>query len=110
MTRIYFLISFLLAAFEVQAANEAGIGAEFEVAVGFFLESLGCSVLDTDAAKGKVVAGREHDFWYLSADTGHGEGKLAPEDILDGLQIKVGSGDARRYGEEVANDLASSRR
>ncbi len=87
----------------------AGIGAEFE-SVGFLWESKGCSTENTNAAKNKIIDGRNHDNWRLTADTGAGPGKVQSEYILDGKNIKVGSsgGDAAKAGAAIAQDLVST--
>ena len=82
----------------------AGIGAEFESPTLYF-ESPGCSTADTNAAKKKVVGGRTGTNYMLTADTGAGDGKLHSEYILDGQNIKVGSGDAAKAGAAAAKDL-----
>lgn len=97
----------LIATLKARAANDAGIGAEFE-SIGFTFENSRCSNEDTNAAKKEVVDNRRHDTWYLSADTGSGQGKLNAEYILDGEKIKVGTGDAAKIGKAVANDLVST--
>ncbi len=87
----------------------AGIGAEFESS-GFYWTHTGCSLDDTNAAKKKIIDGRKHDNWRLTADTGAGMGKLQSEYILEGKNIKVGSpgGDAAKAGAAAAQDLVSS--
>lgn len=84
----------------------AGIGAEFE-SQAFYWISPGCSDDDTNAAKKKLVAGRQGKDWMLTADTGSGEAKLQAEYILDGQTIKVGTGQAKIAGEAIAADLVS---
>ena len=51
----------------------AGIGAEFE-SPGFYWVSRDCSSDNTNAAKKKIIDGRKHDNWRLTADTGAGMG------------------------------------
>lgn len=85
----------------------AGIGAEFE-SPGFMFKSEGCSLEDTNAAKKKMVDNRKGTNWYLSADTGHDAGVLAAEYILDGVEIKVGSGDGAKAAKELAQDRVSA--
>ncbi|KAI3327059.1 hypothetical protein HD806DRAFT_531649 [Xylariaceae sp. AK1471] len=81
-----------------------GIGAEFESPF-FFLTNSACSEADTDTAKKQVIAGRTGTNFELTADTGAGAGKLNAEYILDGQNIKVGSGDAARAGAAAAADI-----
>ena len=85
----------------------AGIGAEFE-SPGLIFESPGCSNADTNAAKKKIVGGRTGTNWMLTADTGVDPGKLQAEYILNGQNIKVGSGDAAKAGAAAAQDLVST--
>lgn len=91
----------------ITADGTAGIGAEFESGFFYFVNTK-CSDDDTNAAKGKLVDGRKGTNWYLSADTGAGIQKLNAEYILDGLNIKVGSGDAEKAGKAIADDLVST--
>ena len=84
----------------------AGIGAEFETPL-FSFDSLGCSPDDTNAARKEIVGGRTGTNWMLTADTGAGQGKLYAEYILNGQNIKVGSGDAARAGAAAAQDFVS---
>ncbi|KAH6675112.1 hypothetical protein B0J14DRAFT_637790 [Halenospora varia] len=82
----------------------AGIGAEFETPL-FYLTNSACSKADTDTAKGQVIAGRTGTNFVLTADTVGNAGKLHAEYILDGQNIKVGSGDAARAGAAAAADI-----
>ncbi|KAF2093595.1 hypothetical protein NA57DRAFT_81097 [Rhizodiscina lignyota] len=66
----------------------------------------GCSYRNTWAAKGKVVAGRTGENFELTADTTRDPGQVRAEYILDGRNIKVGSGDAARAGDAIAKDVA----
>lgn len=91
----------------ITADGTAGIGAEFESPLFYFVHQ-GCNAKDTNAAKGEVVAKRTGPNWFLSADTGVGQGKLNAEYILDGRNIKVGSGDGAKAGKAVADDLVST--
>ena len=84
----------------------AGIGAEFESPF-FYFTSLDCDTEKTNAAKGQVVAGRTGTNWELTADTGSSPGKVNAEYILNGKNIKVGSGDAAKAGKAIADDLVS---
>ena len=83
----------------------AGIGAEFESGQ-FTLVNRACSLVDTNASKGKVIEGRTGTNFMLTADTDE-PGKLNTEYILDGKKIKVGSGDAAKAGAAAAKDLVS---
>ena len=85
----------------------AGIGAEFESPFFYFVNQA-CSAADTNAAKKQIVAGRTGTNWILTADTGGGSGKLNAEYILNGENIKVGSGDAAKAGAAAAQDLVSN--
>lgn len=86
--------------------GSAGIGTEFETPWFYFINN-NCSLDDTNAAKKHVVAGRKGTNFQLTADTGNGAGKLTAEYILDGQNIKVGSGDAAKAGKAASNDLVS---
>lgn len=88
----------------ITADGTAGIGAEFE-SPAFYFVNQDCNGDDTNAAKRQVVAGRTGPNWILSADTGGGAGKLNAEYILNGQNIKVGSGDGARAGRAIADDL-----
>ena len=88
------------------ADGTAGIGAEFESPFFYFVNPK-CSDDDTNAAKRETVNGRKGTNWYLSADTGAAPQRLNAEYILDGVNIKVGSGDGEKAGKEVADDLVS---
>jgi len=86
--------------------GSAGIGAEFET-TGFYFKNSDCSPADTNAAKGQVISGRTGTNFKLTADNGFGQGELSAEYILDGTNIKIGSGDAARAGAAAAKDLVS---
>ena len=86
----------------------AGIGAEFETPQ-FFLINPACSKTDTDTAKKQVIAGRKGTNFELTADTVGQSGKLHAEYILNGQNIKVGSGDAAKAGAAAAADIVSRR-
>ena len=88
------------------ADGTAGIGAEFESPFFYFVNP-DCSADDTNAAKREVINGRKGTNWYLSADTGAAPQTLNAEYILDGVNIKVGSGDGEKAGKAVANDLVN---
>lgn len=85
----------------------AGIGAEFESPFFYFVNPA-CSAADTNAAKKQIVERRTGTNWILTADTGGGSGKLNAEYILNGQNIKVGSGDAAIAGAAAAQDLVST--
>ncbi|KAH8645958.1 hypothetical protein BGZ60DRAFT_554916 [Tricladium varicosporioides] len=85
----------------------AGIGAEFE-APYFRLANAACSKTNTDTAKGQVIAGRTGINFKLTADTIGVAGKLNAEYILDGQNIKVGSGDAAKAAAAVAADIVTA--
>ena len=89
------------------ADGTAGIGAEFE-SPAFYFTNLDCSVEDTNAAKKQVVAQRTGSNWQLTADSTSDQGKVNAEYILDGENIKVGSGDGAIAGKAWADDLVSS--
>lgn len=86
----------------------AGIGAEFESPV-FYLTNSACSKADTDTAKRQIIAGRTGTNFELTADTVGAAGKIQAEYILDGKNIKVGTGDAAKAGAAAAADIASTR-
>ena len=91
------------------ASREAGIGAEFETPL-FNFQNLSCSLEDTFSAKRKLVKGRAGKNFVLTADTGStelGKGKLNPEYILDGRNIKVGDGSAAAAGAAMSKDFVS---
>lgn len=88
--------------------GSAGIGAEFESAFFYFTNS-SCSRADTDAAKRQVIAGRTGMNFMLTADTTDIVGRINAEYILDGKNIKVGSGDAARAGAAASQDLVGQK-
>ncbi|PVH98468.1 hypothetical protein DM02DRAFT_657349 [Periconia macrospinosa] len=85
----------------------AGIGAEFE-SPGFSLasEDTKCSLANTHALKGKVIAGRTGVNWELTADTTERANYVQAEYIIKGENVKVGSTEAATNGAKVAADLA----
>ena len=87
------------------ADGSAGIGAEFESPF-FYFTNYGCSLEDTNAAKRQIVAGRTGTNFLLTADISEA-GKLNAEYILNGQNIKVGSGDAAIAGKAASDDLVS---
>ena len=89
------------------ADGTAGIGAEFE-SVFFGFENPKCSAEDTNAARKQIVAERTGLNWVLTADTGADPGKLRAEYILNGANIKVGSGDGALAAKAWADDLVST--
>lgn len=91
----------------ITADGTAGIGAEFESPFFYFVNP-DCNEDDTNAAKKEVVAGRTGPNWILSADTGAGQGKVNAEYILNGVNIKVGSGEGAKAGKAIADDLVST--
>ena len=92
----------------ITADGTAGIGAEFESPFFTFV-NLSCSNANTNAAKKETVSDRTGTNWFLSADTGSGMGELNAEYILDGINIKVGSGDGQTAGKAIADDLVSTK-
>jgi hypothetical protein len=63
-------------------------------------------------AKKKILAGRKQKvdegkvpLWMLTADTGAGERVLQAEYIIDGQQIKLGSGQAETVTKEIVKDF-----
>ncbi|KAJ4385964.1 hypothetical protein N0V93_008855 [Gnomoniopsis smithogilvyi] len=86
----------------------AGIGAEFETPE-IMLKNAKCSKADTDDFKKSVIAGRKDPggLWALTADTTSKAGLLHLEYIMDGKNIKVGSGKAKNAGKEAAADFAA---
>lgn len=87
----------------------AGIGAEFETPM-IRLKNSKCSKADTDNFKKSVIAGRKDPggLWALTADTTAAAGVLNAEYIMDGKNIKVGSGNAQKAGKEAAADFVSA--
>lgn len=84
--------------------KSAGIGMEFETGqLRFYSKTV--SEADTFKLKGKLIGGREGTNWKLTGDTMLDRGLLNAEYILDGAQIKLGSGDLAKATADVANDL-----
>ncbi|KAL9094050.1 MAG: hypothetical protein Q9165_003720 [Trypethelium subeluteriae] len=85
--------------------KSAGIGVEFEC-TNVILQSKGCSMEDTYSSKGKTIDQRQGTNWRLTADTTLGaQGLLDAEYILDGTQIKIGTGAAEQAAKDVAQDI-----
>ena len=85
--------------------KSAGIGVEFESS-NVILSQRSCSKSDTDQAKGRLVGNRQGTNWKLTADTTQDiAGLLNAEYILDGTQIKIGTGAASVAAAAVSNDL-----
>ena len=91
----------------ITADGTAGIGAEFE-SPAFYFVNRDCNSEDTNAAKKQVIDGRTGTNWELTADTGADPGRVNAEYILNGENIKVGSGDAAKTGKAIADDLVST--
>ena len=91
--------------------RSAGLGIEFEASALQFYSNK-CSNKDkklTDKLKGEMVGGRRGTNWKLTVDTSpNTAGSLTAEYILDGLNIKIGSGDAAKAASDVAADLVST--
>lgn len=90
--------------------GDAGIGAEFETPLVNFQNS-DCNLEDTFATKRKLVEGRSGKNFDLTVDTGSlelGAGKLNPEYILDGRNIKVGDGSAATAGKAASESWVSA--
>lgn len=87
-----------------------GLGIELETP-WFYFSSPECSEENVNRAKKALVAGRQQKgndpMWMLTADTGAGERKLQAEYILDGQQIKLGSGKAEEIAKEISQDFVS---
>lgn len=80
------------------------LALSLSVRVLFF--SAGCSVEDTNQAKGKVAGGREGTNWELTADTSLNiPGRLTAEYILNGKVIKIGDGTASAAAAAASSDL-----
>lgn len=94
----------------ITSDRTAGIGIEFEAPV-FYFTNPACSLDDTFAAKKQLVGDsggwRTGTNFMLTADTSSEAGKITAEYILDGRNIKVGSGDAARAGAAATADLVS---
>ena len=88
------------------ADGTAGIGAEFE-SPAFYFTNISCSVADSNTVKHQIVAQRTGTNWELTADSTSDAGKVNAEYILNGQNIKVGSGDGARAGKAWADDLVS---
>ena len=87
--------------------KSAGIGVEFESGE-VQLRNPGCNEADTFASKKAMIGNRQGQNWKLTADTLEDAGVLTAEYILDGTQIKIGSGAAATAAEAVANDIVRS--
>jgi hypothetical protein len=93
------------------ADGSPGIGIEFESPM-FYFSSPSCPEATVNNAKKKVLAGRKQKvdsgkspLWMLTADTGAGERVLQAEYIIDGQQIKLGSGQAETVTKEIVKDF-----
>jgi hypothetical protein len=85
--------------------KSVGIGVEFEISQ-VILSKPECSQSDTDQAKGQVVGNRKGTNWKLTADTTlETAGRLTAEYILDGTQMKIGTGVASAAAAAVSNDI-----
>ena len=84
----------------------AGIGAEFESPL-FYFTNRDCSLEDTNAARKQIIAQRTGTNWELTADSTSDPGKVNAEYILNGENIKVGSGDGATAAKAWADDLVS---
>ncbi len=71
-------------------------------------KSIDCSIEDTNAAKKQVISQRTGMNWELTADSTSDQGKVNAEYILNGENIKVGSGDGATAGKAWADDLVST--
>ena len=93
--------------------QSAGLGIEFEAGELVFTSET-CQNKDkkvTDDLKGKMIHGHQGEHWMLTGDTTVNiAGRLTGEYILNGVEIKIGSGDAARAASDVANDLVSTSR
>ena len=88
--------------------QSAGIGIEFETGAVQFEPKGTCSKADIDKSKGALVDNRQGPNWMLTTDTTISvDGALVAEYILNGKQIKIGSGDAATAASAVANDIVS---
>ena len=86
--------------------QSAGIGVEFETGAVLFEPKGTCDQSDIDKSKGALINTRQGPNWMLTGDTTV-EGMLTAEYILNGKQIKIGSGDAATAASAVANDIVS---
>lgn len=68
------------------------------------LVSEDCGSVKTFSAKGKQIIGHSGTNWDLTADTMTMEDILKLEYILDGTQIKIGSGEAAKAAAAAAAD------
>ena len=85
-----------------------GIGVEFETAFIRF-QNQNCDKKNTEDSKGKMVGDRQGKNWKLTADTTiEGRGLLIAEYILDGTQIRIGSGAAAEAASAVGSDVVSN--
>lgn len=88
--------------------KSSGICVEFESG-GVLFRSENCDKPSTDSSKGKLVNNRQGTNWKLTADNNANEaGILAAEYILDGTQIKTGTGAAAAVASAVGNYIVSS--
>jgi hypothetical protein len=89
-----------------RAPVAGGIGAEFETTIVKFLSSE-CDEAQTFEHRKHIVAGRTGKNFELTADSNGNKGELQAEYILDGKQIKIGTGDAVQAAKAVVADFVS---
>ncbi|KAH7304317.1 hypothetical protein B0I35DRAFT_414600 [Stachybotrys elegans] len=87
------------------ADGRPGIGVEFETLFRFEDRAKKCPRRKSDLLKKSLIDNRQGRNFKFTVDTVEEEFKLAPEYILDGTKIKVGSGDAARAGKDAAADF-----
>ena len=86
--------------------QSAGIGVEFEAGRVQLQPRGPCSQPDINRSKGALIDNRQGPNWMLTGDTTV-DLALVAEYILNGKEIKIGSGDAATAAAAVANDIVS---
>jgi hypothetical protein len=89
-----------------RAPTVGGIGAEFEAPAVKFVSSE-CNEAQTFYHRKHIIAGRTGKNFVLTADSTGKVGALQAEYILDGKQIKIGTGDAARAAKAAVADFVS---
>jgi hypothetical protein len=87
------------------ADGRPGLGVEFETLFRF--NNRNCPRRESDKLKKSLIDNRQGPNFKFTVDTLSEEFKLAPEYIMDGTKIKVGTGDAVRAGRAAAADFVS---
>lgn len=80
----------------------AGLGIEFETPHVQFKSGKCTKSADLFYLKGHKVEGHSGKNWDLTVDIASAGGRLNPEYVLNGIQIKIGTGDAAKAGAAAA--------